>query len=153
MAKEHLALACAFYESCLTSNDTFFRGPRLHQFIPFFVTWGVHNYDLDLLAADISAVVGALGHRSATLVAHDWVSGILSSHQSVKHAINQTERTFDRAGRSIRSLMPSKKNTKKRLYKLQDHCILTQLHQFMLSDALALAPDFTFNEFGRLLRI
>eukprot|EP00200_Dunaliella_tertiolecta_P004387 CAMPEP_0202355428 /NCGR_PEP_ID=MMETSP1126-20121109/10328_1 /ASSEMBLY_ACC=CAM_ASM_000457 /TAXON_ID=3047 /ORGANISM="Dunaliella tertiolecta, Strain CCMP1320" /LENGTH=366 /DNA_ID=CAMNT_0048948045 /DNA_START=775 /DNA_END=1875 /DNA_ORIENTATION=- len=37
---------------------------------------GVHNYDLDLLAADISAVVGALGHRSATLVAHDWGGGV-----------------------------------------------------------------------------
>ncbi|KAF5836584.1 Alpha/Beta hydrolase protein [Dunaliella salina] len=45
---------------------------------------GVHNYDLDLLAEDISAVVRALGHRSCTLVAHDWVSGLTSSHQRLK---------------------------------------------------------------------
>jgi epoxide hydrolase 4 len=33
---------------------------------------GVRAYDMDVLAADVRALVEALGYRTCTLVAHDW---------------------------------------------------------------------------------
>jgi hypothetical protein len=33
---------------------------------------GIANYEVDILASDVKAVVSALGHSRCTLVAHDW---------------------------------------------------------------------------------
>lgn len=37
---------------------------------------GVQNYLLQQLAADVKEAVAALGHKSCTLVAHDWGGGV-----------------------------------------------------------------------------
>lgn len=33
---------------------------------------GVHEYDLDVLAADVAGAVRALGHERCILCGHDW---------------------------------------------------------------------------------
>ncbi len=33
---------------------------------------GVSSYGMDILAADVAAVIRALGHKQAVLVGHDW---------------------------------------------------------------------------------
>ena len=45
---------------------------------------GVRAYALDLLAGDVVALAGALGHRRFTLVGHDW-GGIVAWHLASRH--------------------------------------------------------------------